>query len=138
MKKLFRKIFFWDEPAKGVFFVLTMLLSLPWLVLTATSIGCWLIPRMDVVFAFTLASLLMLGILAFIRVLYLRCLFPKDVGAVKRNFSIFFVTAMVMCLYCFTSGGIEELILIALLCLACDWSILPGSHVKEWMAMFLL
>ena len=138
MKQFLSKIFFWDEPAKGVFFVLTMLLSLPWLVLTATSIGCWLIPRMDVVFAFTLASLLMLGILAFIRVLYLRCLFPKDAGAVKRNFSIFFVTAMVMCFYCFISGGIDELILIAIFLLACDWSILPGSHVKEWMAMFLL
>ena len=33
MKRLLIKIFFWDEPAKGAFFGLTLFFTLPWLLL---------------------------------------------------------------------------------------------------------
>ncbi len=33
IKRLLRKIFFWDEPAKGAFFGLTLFFTLPWLLL---------------------------------------------------------------------------------------------------------
>ena len=33
MKHLLRKIFFWDAPAQGAFFGVTLLLTLPWFLL---------------------------------------------------------------------------------------------------------
>ncbi|MBQ9369093.1 MAG: hypothetical protein IJT83_15025, partial [Victivallales bacterium] len=85
MKHLLRKIFFWDEPAQGALFRLTLLLSLPWLLFTLLCINFNIA---DFLFDYPVVTLVVLA-LAFlyplvVRVKSLGSLIPKDSNAFSR------------------------------------------------------
>ncbi len=147
MKPLLRKIFFWDEPAQGAFFGLTLLFSLPWLIITLFCIS-----DIDVFLDYPLVTLPVLALVFLcplvIRVKSLCGLIPKASNAFSRiRYQILFVAIFVLWV-----GGIDIVGGIAILSFENLWipviplmialgfgfAIHPGAKLWERCALFIL
>ena len=138
MKPLLRKIFFWDEPAQGAFFALTLLLSLPWLIITLFCISDIRVFLDYPVVTLAILSLAFLLPLA-IRVKSLCSLIPKDSNAILRiRYQILVVVAFVLWAGCIDILHIENpWIPIIPLMLGFGFAIHPGARFWERCALFI-
>ena len=140
MKPLLRKIFFWDEPAQGAFFGLTLLFSLPWLIITLFCIS-----DIDVFLDYPLVTLPVLALVFLlplaIRVKSLCCFIPKDSNAFLRiRYQILIAVAFVLWV-----GGIAILsfeplwipVIPLMMALGFGFAIHPGAKLWERCALFI-